>query len=99
MSGRAQTNMFVDDGIAQQIINTSNYNGDCGGTLHHAHQNMHQCKEIVATAVLYHVSPIQYVGLHIVHRINDPGENGNEGADHEYELVKSFTTHFGNVWE
>ena len=99
MSRRAQTHMFVNDGIAQQIINARNHKGDCGGTLHHAHQDMHQSKEVVAEAVLDHISSIQYVCLHIIHRINDPGENGDEGADHEYELVKSLATHFGDVWE
>ena len=91
--------MFMNDGIAQEIVDARDHKGNGRGTLHHAHQNMHQCKKVVAEAVLNHISSIQYVRLHIVHRINDPGENGNEGADHEYELVEALATHFGDVRE
>ena len=93
------TDMLVNDGVAQEIIDACDHKGDCGGTLHHAHHDVHQSEEIVAKAVLNHIPSVQYVRLHIVHRIDDPGENGNEGADHEYELVEAFATHFGDVWE
>lgn len=67
MNQRTNRDVLVNDGIAQQVVDTSDNEGNGRGALHHAHQNMHECKKVVAEAVLYHISSIQYVCLHIIH--------------------------------